>query len=255
MNAKQQIIERFDAKVRGKRADLTYFNHAHDGKEGHWLELQMGITPNADNEADLFGYEMKKDTTSKTTFGDWSPRLAIWKTSKPDDNYPKLDRDTEFLKYFGKPNLQKEGRLSWSGEPVPTIHGYNNFGQILKVDDRQNILALYSFSEDKRINKAEIVPERLQVNNLVLAKWEENILRSKVENKFNQLGWFKCIKSQEGIYTHIGFGNPFNFESWIKLVREGTVFFDSGMYAGNKRPYSQWRAVNSWWDSLIVETY
>ncbi|MGR5915634.1 hypothetical protein ACT7CS_01805 [Bacillus pacificus] len=27
------------------------------------------------------------------------------------------------------------------------------------------------------------------------------------------------------------------------------------MYQGNKRPYSQWRASNSFWDSLIVECY
>ena len=46
-----------------------------------------------------------------------------------------------------------------------------------------------------------------------------------------------------------------NFENWIELVKQGVVFFDSGMYVGNKRPYSQWRANNNYWDSLIVETY
>lgn len=45
------------------------------------------------------------------------------------------------------------------------------------------------------------------------------------------------------------------YENWIKLVKQGVVFFDSGMYQGNKRPYSQWRANNSYWDSLITENY
>lgn len=31
--------------------------------------------------------------------------------------------------------------------------------------------------------------------------------------------------------------------------------FDSGMYEGNPRPYSQWRANNNLWDSLIIESY
>ena len=39
------------------------------------------------------------------------------------------------------------------------------------------------------------------------------------------------------------------------LVIQGIVFFDSGMYEGNPRPYSQWRANNNLWDSLIIESY
>ena len=46
-----------------------------------------------------------------------------------------------------------------------------------------------------------------------------------------------------------------NYNEWIELVKQGIVFFDSGMYQGNKRPYSQWRANNNFWDSLITETY
>jgi hypothetical protein len=57
------------------------------------------------------------------------------------------------------------------------------------------------------------------------------------------------------MYTNIQFGKPITFESWIDLVAEGVVFFDSGMYQGNSRPYSQWRALNDFWDSLIIETY
>lgn len=45
------------------------------------------------------------------------------------------------------------------------------------------------------------------------------------------------------------------YENWINLVLKGIVFFDSGMYQGNKRPYSQWRAGNKFWDSLVVDSY
>ena len=45
------------------------------------------------------------------------------------------------------------------------------------------------------------------------------------------------------------------FDNWIKLVGKGIVFFDSGMYQGNARPYSQWRADNGYWNSLITETF
>ena len=77
----------------------------------------------------------------------------------------------------------------------------------------------------------------------------------KVENKFNQSGWFKCLQNDQGIYTSIVFGDPISYSNWIKLVRSGDVFLDSGMYDGNARNYSQWRAVNSFWNSLIVSRH
>ena len=35
----------------------------------------------------------------------------------------------------------------------------------------------------------------------------------------------------------------------------GTLFFDSGMYQGNVRPYSQWRATTGFWHSLITDSH
>ena len=67
-----KIIELFKKNVYGRLPDTNSFNQRHDGKDGHWLERQMGITANANNEPDLYGYEMKNSTGSKTTFGDWS---------------------------------------------------------------------------------------------------------------------------------------------------------------------------------------
>ena len=46
-----------------------------------------------------------------------------------------------------------------------------------------------------------------------------------------------------------------NFNEWIDLVKQGIVYFDSGMHQGNPRPYSEWRADNTFWNSLITETY
>ena len=61
--------------------------------------------------------------------------------------------------------------------------------------------------------------------------------------------------NSSGVYYKICFGKPMDYDAWLELVAEGTVFFDSGMYEGNVRPYSQWRANNDFWNSLIYEEY
>lgn len=214
----------------------------------------MGITANNNNAADILGYEMKKDSKSRTTFGDWSPNRGIWKNIRPDYELEKITRK-EFFTYFGKPNHLKKNRMSWSGEPVPKIGGYNTFGQILKVDLQKNIIAEYSYIKDTRPNKSKIIPDKFKVNDLILVKWEKDSMKKKIERKFNQKGWFKCVKNSAGVYDKIGFGAPFDYDAWIKLVKEGVVYFDSGMYDGNPRPYAQWRANTNYWDSLIIEEY
>ena len=60
-------------------------------------------------------------------------------------------------------------------------------------------------------------------------------------------GWFG--------YSSLIFGGPLTFEKWINLVKTGEVFFDSGMYEGNSRPYSQWRASNAIWESMVVSSH
>src|SRR5690606_33605464 len=135
-------------------------------------------------------------------------------------NEYNLDRST-FLKIFGAPNPLKENRYSWSGKPVPKIGDYNSFGQKLKVDKEGNIYALYSFDRDQRPDKASIVPKLLQQNDLALAVWDAEMMRKRVENKFNKLGWFKCEKDKDGVYSKIVFGAPINFETWIEGVRKG----------------------------------
>ena len=268
MTAKEDIIELFHRNVKGKKPNVEGTNERHDGRQGHWLEHQFGIHSNDYNAADLWGYELKNETTKKTTFGDWSaneyvftnPQYCIYFTGRS-----KFEKREDFLRIFGKPNELKGGRCSWSGSPCPKIECFNDFGQRLIVDINKDILAIYSYSEDKRADKAEIVPRELQIENLVIARWygetspttkkTDKCLKAKLEDKFNDKGWFTCKTDENGLYCKICFGKPMNYNEWIELVKQGIVFFDSGMYQGNKRPYSQWRANNNFWDSLITETY
>ncbi len=249
---KRRIIKLFNENVKGRIPDTSDSNIKHDGKGGHWLEKQMGLKHNANNAPDLEGFEMKNNTTSKTTFGDWSPRRSLRIYGR--GNIYNLDRSA-FLKVFGAPNTFRNNRYSWSGKPVPNVSGYNLFGQKLKVDKEGNIFAIYSYSKDKRPDKSAIVPKLLQKENLVLAMWDAEMMRKRVENKFNKLGWFKCEKDKSGVYYKIVFGAAIDFENWIEGVRKGVIFFDSGMYDGNKRPYANWRANNKYWDSLVVDSY
>lgn len=263
---KQQIIDLFNKNVKGKSPDVSNSNQRHDGKKGHWLEKQFGISANATNGADFLGYELKNETTSKTTFGDWSANIYIFK----DEKYKHLfngnsmpEKQDDFCRIFGKPNEAKDGRCSWSGSPCPKINNFNDFGQKLEVLENLDIVALYSYSQDKRPNKNKILPKELQKDNITLAHWfglpsanrKGKFLKDKLEDKFNDCGWFTCKTDSNGLYSTICFGDPMTYDNWIKLVKLGIVFFDSGMYQGNKRPYSQWRADNKYWESLITDKY
>lgn len=260
MTDKEQIISVFRTKVKGKKPDTSGANKRHDGKVGHWLETQFNIGHNASNSADISGFELKNETASKTTFGDWSANEYIYSNPLYSGIFAN-DRD-KFLEVFGKPNPKKNNRLSWSGEPCPKIDRYNKFGQRLSVVENNDIVAEYDYSKDERPNKSEIVPTVLQQGNIVIARWYGNsvpsgkkgkCLKQKLEDKFNDKGWFTCKTDVSGAYCEICFGKPMTFDNWIELVKSGVVFFDSGMYQGNERPYSQWRANNNYWDSLIVE--
>lgn len=249
---KQKIIALFRAHVLGKKADVSSLTATHDGKHGHWLETAMGVSRNRNNAPDLLGYEMKNATQSMTSFGDWSADYRIF--SKRGGGYITQD---DFLQYFGKPNPKHNGRFAWSGQICPNrVNEWTFGGQTLLVDADGNISAVYSYSRDTRPDKATIVPQALQQEELVLARWSADFMRNKVERKFNQNGWFKCVKDKKtGQYTHIIFGEPMTFETWIAYVRDGKIIFDSGMHQGNVRPYANWRATNAFWDSLVTSQY
>lgn len=245
------IEERFEKFVKGQRPDLTGYHSGHDGAEGDWLTKKMGLTVNGKNEPDFKGFEMKKDS-AKTTFGDWSPDFALYLAPRRGTN-AEMPR-SEFLKVFGTPKAhpepRKNGRYSWSGEVFPTVKGINRYGQIMKVEMSGDIKALYFYNSDQRQDKSRVVPKKYQQEGLVLAHWTSDRLRLRLERKFNQLGWFKCLKDSSGLYSELQFGRPINYEAFLKMVISGDVFCDCGMYDGNSRPYMTWRASHRIWELL-----
>jgi hypothetical protein len=245
------IEERFAKYVRGQKPDLTGYNLKHDGAEGDWLTKKMGLTVNGKNEPDFQGFEMKKDS-AKTTFGDWSPDYALYLSPKRGVK-SALSR-SEFLRIFGSPKVHKEphknGRHSWSGEVFPTVKGLNKYGQIMKVEKSGDIKAMYFYKSDTRPEKSKLVPKQYQEEGIILAHWTRERLRARLERKFNQLGWFKCLKDSDGRYSELQFGRPINYEEFLKMVISGDVFCDCGMHDGNPRPYMTWRASHRIWDLL-----
>ena len=50
---KRTIIDIFNQNVKGRIPNTDNSSQRHDGREGHWLETQMGIEHNGNNEPDL----------------------------------------------------------------------------------------------------------------------------------------------------------------------------------------------------------
>ena len=244
MRIRSLIELTFEKNVKGLIPDLKDFNLNHDGAEGDWLTKKMGLSVNGNNEPDFMGFEMKKDSRGKTTFGDWSPDEALYKTPNRE-----LHRE-KFLELFGSPNVDKGGRYSWSGSVFPKVGKCNNYGQKLDVDRENNILAIYIHENNFVASSKTQMPQRYTSGEIVLAKWGHKTLRRKVESKFNQRGWFRCLKNNKGAYDRLQFGGPINFENFIHLFKNGTVYLDCGMHQGNNRPYMNFRANNDLWNSL-----
>ena len=264
----QNIIDRFMKKVYGQKPDTSAANPKHEGREGHWLEKQMGVKHNASNAPDLWGFEMKNNTQAKTSFGDWNASYYIF---RDEEFFPNLigitgrarqrlwrENKARFLRIFGREN---NGMFSWSGTPCPkrVTDGFNDFGQEMTVDNDNSIIIRYSFSEDRRPDKSELVPEQFQTDNLKIVGWDSEVIKKRVERKFNRKGWFKCLQDKDGVYNSIVFGEPFNIEKFLEVVRKGDVIFDSGMKDvradGTDRYRSMWRASNSFWDSWVETRY
>lgn len=264
---KNLIIRIFREKVQGKKPDVRGINSLHDGAKGHWLERQFGIVANGNNAPDIYGYELKSDTANKTTFGDWSANEYIYNKyeySNIFSGHTAIEKRDKFLEIFGHADNKKHpGRFSWSGKPCPKLRKYSDFGQTYKFENNDDIVIIYNFEYDLREYKSDIVPVELQREDLELAKWygypKHNMkgksLSQRVNDKFGVNGWFTCKTDNMGFYDRICFGEPMTYGNWLRLVKEGKVYLDSGMHQGNPRPYSEWRADNKLWDSLIVEEY
>lgn len=254
---KQYIIMMFNQNVKGKEICLEEYNKNHCGKEGHWLETKMGLKHNSKNSPDIRGYEMKKKC-QKTTLGDFSAseyayskgkkRITINQHNDWNENV-KISR-TEFIRYFGNLNEEKK-RYSWSGSSIPTYNRWNVNGQILLVEN-EDIVIYYSYTKDLRKLKIEF-PKFLKCDNLMIGIWKKDKMETHINNKFNSKGFFIC-KKIGGKYEKICFGKPFNFEFFIECIKNKKIIFDSGMYEGNNRNYSQFRGYG-FWKKLIIEEY
>lgn len=245
---KEIILELFNKKVRGKKFDKDV-NNSHCGSEGHWLENLMGILPNSYNEADILGYEMKKDS-NKITFGDWGASIYIFNKRKY-----KLTRDN-FLKMFGSTNPKKNNRLSWSGKVFPKYGlEYNYAGQRIRFLQNDNLVIEYSYKNDSRKEKI-FFPKDFKTNEPIeLACWTKFKLEKHILKKFGVKGFFICKKNKENIYDRICFGKVIDFQFFKRGLENNKIILDSGMYQGNSRNYSQFRASKSLWYDLLTEEY
>jgi hypothetical protein len=256
---KNEIIELFNNNVKGHEIKLDGINVNHCGKEGHWLETKMGIKHNSKNEPDINGYEMKK-FSNKTTLGDFSASEYAFSGKNKRSHINLINNWTDeikltrndFIKIFGNPNTSKNNRYSWSGCCVPTYDVWNSNGQILTVNENNDIIIYYSFSNDTRLSKTTF-PEFIKNDKLAIALWKEEKMKKHIENKFNKKGFFMC-KKIENKYEKICFGRCFDFNYFIDCIKNKKIIFDSGMYEGNNRNYSQFRG-SCFWNELITEEY
>lgn len=255
--SKTEIINRFIKNVKNK---LPTTDKKHCGSEGHWLEDMMEIKHNSKNAPDIFGYEMNKKS-KKITFGDFSASEYIFSKKKTfieltngwNKNENNMSR-TEFIKYFGNKNPKKHNRNSWSGKCVPKYGSYNTCGQKLIIDEDNNICIYYNKSEDTRDH--DVTYEFLSKGDVLIVVWLREKMEEHINRKFGSKGFFICEKNDDGAYEKICFGKPFGFEIFIECVKCKKIFFDSGMYDGNNRNYSQFRSsFGGFWKDLISEEY
>lgn len=246
----QRIVRRFNRNIKNKPIN---FYKTHHGSEGHWLETKMGLRTNGNNRPDIFGFEMKK-ASRKITLGDFAASEYIFRPKKVLKKYNKnldISRD-EFIKTFGTPKKDKNNRYSWSGSCVPTFGQYNDYGQKIIINKTNSIYIIYRHTKDLYIDQK---PSWCKESDfIVLAYWDKNILREKIEKKFNNNGFF-ILSKENDVYTTIQFGHKITYEKFIENVKNKNIFFDSGMYEGNTRMYSQWRSKSSFMNSLIYRSY
>ena len=278
--AKSLIIDAFKHNVLGTKPSDQELNLNHDGAEGHWLEVRLGKSPDASNEADFWGYECKKGTRSKVSWGDWTANYRIFCDMNYFPNSSIGKNQTEFVRIFGQPNPNKGNRFAWCSPNSPRYCGVtSDHGHDLSIDENLDIILTYSYSKDQRANKFLIVPSHFQKENLLIMKWfgthdsfksykdraqsDPNILfhpsqtslQSKVENKFGIYGWFKCLKDREGIYEKIEFGDSLSYLEWLKHVEDRNIYFDSGKREDSTKPYESWRSDNRFWRTLVTSVY
>ena len=264
---KKWILRQFFEHLEGKT--LKGATAVHDGQEGHAVERAFGLTPNARNEPDIRGYELKKCSV-KITFFDLAGVYPFSKNPEAWLNYAgesvtalqeELAADaplktrtrtirTNFIRKFGTFKDKPDGRVraSWSGTCFPKVGAYNAFGQTLEVDPEGTIVAFYNAALDQRVVQGLDHP-------IPIALWPRAVLEKALQNKFGQKGFVLCKQDAHGVYRSICFGPPITFELFLDQFRKGIVHIDSGMKEGNARCYSHFRAPQHFWLHLVQEEW
>lgn len=251
------IVQLFNNNVLNKAIDLSKYNANHCGKEGHWLEKKMGLEHNSKNQPDIMGYEMKK-MANKITYGDYGASEYLFSKQIPHickinnwNNKPVVTRD-KYIQYFGNYN-EKKKRYSWSGICVPKYGYWNSSGQKLEYDKDNNLCVYYSNEYDQRKIKSELPLFLTNQKQVVIAYWTYDKLSNCINSKYNINGFFICMKDNitKEEYTNIRFGQKFDYNFFMKNLKEGNIIFDSGMYQGNNRNYSCFRSSFKFWQTLL----
>ena len=243
----------FNQNIKNKKYDTTLIKHC--GSEGCWIENQLGIYNNNNNKSDFLGYEIKKKS-KKITFGDWSANEYMFKseyilnTFNEDIKFTKL----KFLKLFGQYNFKKK-RYSWSGMNFPSKYNIWTYsGQLLICNNNNDLFIIYSYHHDKRSNKK--IPKKIQNKEyIILAYWNYDSLKKKLERKFNNFGTILFNKNKHNIYTSISIYKPITIDFFMDSLKSKKIILDSGMYEKNTRNYSQFRANYNFWNELLIEEY
>jgi len=123
----------------------------------------------------------------------------------------------------------------------------------LNNNDNNDIIIYYSYSKDTRDIK-ETFPDYLKKDDIMIAIWKEEKMKEHINNKFNDNGFIIC-KKVNNKYEKICFYKKFDFNYFIECLKNKKIYFDSGMYEGNRRNYSHFRANSNVFENLIIEEY
>jgi hypothetical protein len=251
-NSLNELKHIFDKKLKNKKYIKTHLEHC--GEEGHYIEKCLGLEHNAKNEPDFKGWEIKKKS-KKISFGDWSSTGYLFKQDnymKSFNNIPFNITRNDYMKYFGNYNIDKK-RYSWSGSCIPKYNEWKYNGTIIVIDNNNNIYIVYSNNKDTRNIKLPNLFTKQEY--IILQYWKQANIKKFVENKFNKNGFVIFEKNNENIYSKMLIGNTIDFKKFINLFKNNKIIFDSGMYEGNTRNYSQFRSNCNIFKELIIEEY
>jgi len=253
MNAREalnQLKKKFVNNLKTKIFDNKHSSHC--GSEGHFIEKCLGLEHNSKNEPDFMGWEIKKKS-NKISFGDWSASGYLFKQDELMKRVNKINTNItrdEYMKLFGSYNHKKQ-RYAWSGKCIPKVDKWNYNGTIMKCENG-NIYIFYNYMKDTR--KLDI-PDIYQNKYIILQYWKYSDLKKRLENKFNKNGFVVFEKNIDNQYNKMLICKTIEYITFYNMFKSGKIIFDSGMYQGNNRNYSQFRANWKIIQELIFEEY